>query len=365
MRVAEGQARARAGYVCEGAKRFLMYLNVVVTPIGRESSVCDARPCPDHAKSVSLFNQHSAARERNTIWRTGLLSIFLSCLPLAMYAQSGQPALISPAPGSTLPGGSVTFTWTTGSGAIYELWLGTKGVGSDNIGVYFSPSSTASTISITATGIPTGGGTIYARLVTLAGGTWSATDYTYSEESAGGLSGVSCSKSSLTGSGSDACTVTLAAAAPSGGTTVSLASNNGAVSVPGSVTVAAGATSTGFTATASAVSSQQTVKLTASAAGASSTATLQLNPATEDYEVNLNWDAPSDTTDPDSIAGYNVYRAPSGSSAFQLLNTSLNVPTSYTDSTVTSGSSYEYRVTTVDTAGNESAPSNVYTATVP
>lgn len=78
------------------------------------------------------------------------------------------------------------------------------------------------------------------------------------------LSALTCGSGSLTGAGTDACTVTLTEAAGSGGFVVTLASSTGSVTVPASVTVAAGATTAGFTATASAVSSAQTATLTAS-----------------------------------------------------------------------------------------------------
>lgn len=90
-------------------------------------------------------------------------------------------------------------------------------------------------------------------------------------------SGLTCASSSLTGSTTDTCTVTLSAAAPSGGATVSLSSNNTAVTVPSTVTVLANATSATFTATAAAVSSTQTATLTATAGGTSQTVALQLN----------------------------------------------------------------------------------------
>ncbi len=64
------------------------------------------------------------------------------------------------------------------------------------------------------------------------------------------------------------------------------------------------------------------------------------------------------------MAGYNVYRAVSGGS-YQLLNGSVNTPTTFADSTVKNGVVYKYEVTSVDAEGNESAPSNVYTATIP
>jgi hypothetical protein len=80
-------------------------------------------------------------------------------------------------------------------------------------------------------------------------------------------------------------------------------------------------------------------------------------------EVELDWEAPSSSADP--IAGYNVYRAPSGTSAFQLLNLSDDTETTYMDSTVQSGQSYDYTVASVDASGVESVPSNVFTVAIP
>jgi hypothetical protein len=80
------------------------------------------------------------------------------------------------------------------------------------------------------------------------------------------------------------------------------------------------------------------------------------------HKVTLNWVAPAPGTDP--AAGYNVYRAPSGSGSFTKLG-SVSSLTSYTDQTVQSGLSYDYRVTAVDSSGLESGPSNITTATIP
>jgi hypothetical protein len=81
------------------------------------------------------------------------------------------------------------------------------------------------------------------------------------------------------------------------------------------------------------------------------------------YEVNLNWNAPSSSADP--IAGYNVYRSPSGGSSYQLLNTSTVTQTAYVDTTVQVGQTYDYIVESVDASGNESAPSNMAAVTTP
>jgi hypothetical protein len=81
------------------------------------------------------------------------------------------------------------------------------------------------------------------------------------------------------------------------------------------------------------------------------------------YEVNLSWDAPSSSPDP--VAGYNVLRSPSGASSYQQLNSSVLSGTTYTDSTVQAGQSYDYIVESVDASGVESAPSNIANAVVP
>jgi hypothetical protein len=279
------------------------------------------------------------------------------------------------------------------------------------------------------------------------------------------LTGMTCAIGSVTGAGSDSCTVTLNAAAPSGGFGLSLASNNAAVAVPVTLTVPAGLTTANFTATVSPVNSAQTAMLTASAGGVAEDFPVQLNvaaaglnidatsiafgnvplntPVTQSVEltasgllpiaiglttvqgsgfsisgatfpltlvngqtanveitfdpttagpsigqliivstdlaggtavvsltgageseaVNLTWDAPSNSTD--LIAGYNVYRAPSGSANFQQLNTLLIPLAAYVDTTVQSAQSYDYIVESVDLAGVTSAPSNTASATLP
>ena len=281
------------------------------------------------------------------------------------------------------------------------------------------------------------------------------------------LSALTCGSASLTGAGTDSCTVTLSAAAATGGFAVGLTSNSSAVTVPASVTVLAGATSANFTATAAAVSSAQTVTLTASAAGVSMTFALQLevstatlntsasslafgnvnlnepstqtltlsttsilpltvtaaivagpgysvsgstfplsltagqtailnvqfdptvdgpatgtltiisasltNPTTVitlsgtgvsvSYDVDLSWDAPASSPDP--VAGYNVYRSPSGASAYVQVNSSAVTQTTYVDTSVQIGQAYDYIVESVDASGVESVPSNVASVTIP
>jgi hypothetical protein len=81
------------------------------------------------------------------------------------------------------------------------------------------------------------------------------------------------------------------------------------------------------------------------------------------YEVDLSWDAPTNSSDP--VAGYDIYRAVSGSSAYQLLNPSVNSSTTYADTTVADSTSYTYYVESVDAEGNQSVPSNSFTVSIP
>jgi hypothetical protein len=84
---------------------------------------------------------------------------------------------------------------------------------------------------------------------------------------------------------------------------------------------------------------------------------------TANYAVELTWDAPSSSGDP--IAGYNVYRAPIGSSTYQLLNSSVDAQTTYTDSSVQSGQNYDYIIESVDDSGVLSTPSSPVLVSVP
>jgi hypothetical protein len=281
------------------------------------------------------------------------------------------------------------------------------------------------------------------------------------------LNGLTCANGTINGAGTDACTVTLNAAAGTGGQTVTLSSNQTAVTVPATVIVASGATTATFTATISAVSSAETASLTATSGGglqtygislgaavptlvlqstsvafgdvtegspAYQTVTLtssgtgpltisavtltgsgytmsgmafpitlqpaatagleiEFNPTTTgdaggtitlssnssagatttinlsgtgiaaSYEVSLAWDEPTDSDDP--VAGYNIYRAVSGSNSYQLINASIDSTTAYVDAAVDCGTSYTYYVESVDSEGNQSAPSGAFNVSVP
>jgi hypothetical protein len=111
-----------------------------------------------------------------------------------------------------------------------------------------------------------------------------------------------------------------------------------------------------------AASGTLTVNSTSSSNG-KATVALSGTGAAVSYAVDLSWDAPSESAVP--VAGYNVYRAPSGSSSYQLLTPSVDVQTSYVDNTVQAGASYDYEIESVDSSGVASAPTTPVAVAVP
>ena len=92
------------------------------------------------------------------------------------YTAATPAAMTSPAPGSILAGSTVVFTWSQALGATgYYLWIGSTGVGSNNI--YNSAEKTVT--SYTMTSMPTNSEPIYVRLITNFNGFWAWKDYTY------------------------------------------------------------------------------------------------------------------------------------------------------------------------------------------
>jgi hypothetical protein len=244
----------------------------------------------------SLTKQHSGflAGGLRGILRICMLLAVLGALPFhPLFAQT-PAVLISPAPGSVLPGSTVTFTWSAGTGEkYYQLHLNTQpGNPTDPAKTRLYESGAIPVLSQSWNQVPTTGGTIYAILGSSPnyGGPFTWTTYAYTE--AGGtpptpsLSGLSCANGSITGAATDSCTVTLNTAAATGGFAVSLASNDTAVTVPASVTVAAGATSASFSATASSVSTAQTATLTATAGSTSKTFAIQLGASVPTLSVS-------------------------------------------------------------------------------
>jgi hypothetical protein len=97
------------------------------------------------------------------------------------YTEAGTPtppALTTPAPGSTLPGSTVTFGWSPGTNPTrYVLRLGTTGFGS--MDVYSGAATTGTSVQVTT--VPTKGAKLYATLWYYLNGKWQYANATYTE----------------------------------------------------------------------------------------------------------------------------------------------------------------------------------------
>ena len=157
----------------------------------------------------------------------------------------------------------------------------------------------------------------------------------------------------LTNTGTAALTVSSIAASGSYAQTntcsTSLAAN---ASCTISVTfkpTASGTLTGAITLTDNAASSPQAVSLTGTAVAAA----IQ-------HSVALSW-----TESSSPVSGYNVYRSTQSGTAYVKLNSSLLASQSDTDSSVASGQTYYYVVTSVSSSGTESGYSSQVTAVIP
>ena len=78
-----------------------------------------------------------------------------------------------------------------------------------------------------------------------------------------------------------------------------------------------------------------------------------------DGTVSLSWGASTTS----GIAGYRVYRTTTGTWSATPIGTTSGSTLTYRDSGLTDGTAYSYRVTAYTTAGDQSSPSNVVSAT--
>jgi hypothetical protein len=104
-------------------------------------------------------------------------------------------------------------------------------------------------------------------------------------------------------------------------------------------------------------------QLTISSTSASnSTISIGLSGTGNPHQVDLAWNPPSSSGM--TIIGYKIYRAISGSGGFAALTSSI-AHTAYADTGVQSATAYDYYVTSIDSAGVESSPSNTTTVKIP
>ena len=82
--------------------------------------------------------------------------------------------ITAPTPGSTLPGSSVSFSWTDVGADSYNVAIGSTAGGSD----YYDQDQGTNT-TVTVSGLPTDGSTVYVELGTLSGGMWHVNSYQF------------------------------------------------------------------------------------------------------------------------------------------------------------------------------------------
>jgi rhamnogalacturonyl hydrolase YesR len=118
----------------------------------------------------------------------------------AFNAAAAAAVMTSPASPSTLPGSSVTFTWSAGTGASgYWLDVGTAEYGNT---IYQSGTLSNTVFSQTVSGLPTNGSPVYATLYTISNGTKVYNEYTYTAFNAAATAAVMTSPTGSTLSGS-------------------------------------------------------------------------------------------------------------------------------------------------------------------
>jgi len=153
---------------------------------------------------------------------------------------------------------------------------------------------------------------------------------------------------------SSTCTVTLNQSAPTGGSAVALSSNNAALTVPASVTVPASSASTSITATLGTITTPQSATITATLNGtvnATLTLTSTLQPPTGltasagNRVVSLSWTASSGAT------SYNIYRGTSAGGENTTAAKTGITGTTFTDTGLSNGTTYFYKVATVNAGG--------------
>ncbi|MFC1957566.1 carboxypeptidase regulatory-like domain-containing protein [Chloroflexota bacterium] len=85
-------------------------------------------------------------------------------------------------------------------------------------------------------------------------------------------------------------------------------------------------------------------------------------------QVALSWTAPTTSADGTALTdllGYEIYRATSAGGTYSQVNTTDVTTNSYSDTSVSNGTTYYYQVTTADTGGNESVKSGASSGVTP
>jgi Abnormal spindle-like microcephaly-assoc'd, ASPM-SPD-2-Hydin len=247
------------------------------------------------------------------------------------------------APGApfSISGFQTPFTLAPGKTQNYTAVFSPTATGTATGSIHFA--STVSsvqplTVSLTGTGVSATQGTLASSPTTLSFGNVT-------------LNATKSLTATITNSGSASVTVSAVSVA---GTGFSLTS----VKTP--ITLAVKQTVQLIVTFAPTASSSASGTLTITSNASNKTLSVPLSATGVQHSVALSW-----SDNGTGIAGYNVYRSTVSGGSYVKVNSAVAVPTSYTDSTVTSGTTYYYVVTAAAPSGSESAYSNQISAKVP
>lgn len=118
---------------------------------------------------------------KNIVKVMGILAILLTGLMVASRVSSQrqiQPEIVSPTPGSTLQGSSVTFTWSA-NGNDVQAWTLVIGTSPGKFDLYRSGRLSRTTTTVVVDGLPTNGDVIYVTLGYWLTNRWFYIDYEY------------------------------------------------------------------------------------------------------------------------------------------------------------------------------------------
>ncbi|WP_353063331.1 choice-of-anchor D domain-containing protein [Tunturibacter psychrotolerans] len=252
-----------------------------------------------------------------------------------------------PAAPFSISGFQTPFTLAPGKTQSYTAVFSPTATGTATGSIHFA--STVSsvqplTVSLTGTGVSATQGTLASSPTTLSFGNIT-------------VNGTSSLTATITNSGSASATISAVSVAGTGFTLTS-------VKTPITLAVKQSVQLTVNFAPTTSSSAKGTLTITSNASNKSLAVTLTgTGTATgtgTQHSVALSW---SDSGT--GIAGYNVYRSTVSGGSYSRINSAVVATTSYTDSAVTSGTTYYYVVTATAPSGAESAYSNQISAKVP
>ena len=120
------------------------------------------------------------------VLRVALAGQLFETLVVAVKSGGARPEMLSPVPGSVLPGASATWKWTDNGNPVTNWWLtvGTSTGGADTFNSGLLP---AVSREQTVSGLPTAGETVFVRLLYSEDGLWYTSDLQYTAFYGSGL----------------------------------------------------------------------------------------------------------------------------------------------------------------------------------